>query len=614
MRVYPTNWKEPEARDFAERSKHATVPRQTPRHQIAERRQETPQESRYKTRQKESDAGPAISEFLQKLKEQRAIEALKLEEAAAAAKMSAEQLLPNQDTAVRDDLSPIWKDPTIPISQTSPPKPATSSTTLSPEMNTIHSIKAGESTSSGLAESSAVASVTSQETGAAEPTAASLHIKLGLDRITALLAQLGNPQDHIKVIHVAGTNGKGSTCAYLTSVLIAADKKVGQFTSPHLIDRWDGISINNCPISAEDYWKLEREVIALDKEYNIKASTFEILTACALTYFARENVDLAVIETGMGGTKDATNVFRHKNVLVSVITPISLHHKQYLGNTVEEIAVHKAGIMKNHVPVVVAPHPPQIHRMLEEIADSHKSKFCVAQGHWNDDRQTRYVVENVRFAGGNPDENPTLSVVPGIPGAEQAVNVACAVRALSLLQKRGIRGITERAVHQGIASASLPGRMEWVRFETEDGQIPMLLDGAHNPASCRALGTFVTKLRKGNPVVWIVAFSRGRDVRACMGKFVQPGDCVAAVEFGPVDRMPWVRPVDAEEVAEHANVWCQNPGGVMNFGRDIVSAIRWGIQERRTRRGMLAATGSLYLVGDVHRLRRESPDPDSDSE
>ena len=284
---------------------------------------------------------------------------------------------------------------------------------------------------------------------------------------------------------------------------------------------------------------------------------------------------------------------------------------QYLGDTVTEIAKHKAGIIKSSVPVVIAPQPANIQQTLEEVAKSKLAKLLVGEGHWLDERYTRYIIDNVRFDGG---DNKSLSVVPGIAGIEQGENVACAVTALSLLEKRGMRGISEVAVQKGIAAASIPGRMEWIRFETESGQIPVLLDGAHNPASCSALGEFVSQIRSKNPVVWIVGFSEGRDVRSCLSKFVQDGDCLAAVEFGPVDGMPWVRPVDGEEVAREGNVWCQNPAGVKNFGKDLVGAIRWGVQETKARKGMMAATGSLYLVGDIHRLRRQNPDSDSDSE
>jgi folylpolyglutamate synthase len=145
----------------------------------------------------------------------------------------------------------------------------------------------------------------------------------------------------------------------------------------------------------------------------------------------------------------------------------------------------------------------------------------------------------------------------------------------------------------------------------------MLLDGAHNPASCSALADFVANLRSARgskPVVWIVGFSEGRNIRSCLSKFVQEGDYVGCVEFGPVDGMPWVHPVDGDEIAKQANLWSQNPEGVVNFGTDLVGAIRWGVRERKAHNGILVGTGSLYLVGDIHRLRRHQPSDDDSSD
>lgn len=429
-------------------------------------------------------------------------------------------------------------------------------------------------------------------------------ITLGLEKITALLSKLDNPQNSLKVVHVAGTNGKGSVCAYVTSSLIASGLKVGQFISPHLIQRWDGITLNNTSIPESKFQEIERIVKETSINNDIGASTFEILTACALTYFVQEKVDVAVIEAGMGGLLDATNVFI--SPLVSIITPISLDHTAYLGDTVAAIARHKAGIIKAGSPVVIGPQPPHVHSVIAEQANEVDAPLYVALGYWRSPSQTRYLVENVRFTDTDPSSTPILGVVPGISGSEQSVNVACAVKALSLLRTT-FRGITEEAVQKGVASASIPGRMEWVRFELPEGRVPILLDGAHNPASCAALGEFVGNLRRNAPVIWIIAFSKGRDILSCMRKFVKEGDSVACVEFGPVDGMDWVEPADEEDIAQQARILTGKPEGVKKFGHNLPEAIRWAITETKERRGMLVGTGSLYLVGDIHRLRRDDP-------
>ena len=430
-------------------------------------------------------------------------------------------------------------------------------------------------------------------------------IIFGTQKITSLLRKLSAPQEKLKVIHVAGTNGKGSVCAYLTESLIASGLRVGRFTSPHLIDRWDCITINNEAIPDDKFHDLENHIRTINDIDDINASPFEILTACAITYFAEQNIDIAVIETGMGGLLDATNVF--DSPLVSIITSISLDHTQYLGSTVEEIAKHKAGIIKTKCPVVTIPHPPQIHEIISEAADAVDAPLYIASGHWRSPAQTRYLVEDVRFTDIDPLSTPVLSVVPGISGTEQASNVACAVKALCLLHK-AFPSITEEAVQKGIASTSLPGRLEWIRFELNEGKIPMLLDGAHNPASFQALADFVAPLRRDGPVIWILAFSQGRDYRLCMSKIVKKGDSVACVEFGNVEGMGFVRHVNAEDLAEEAKLRTGSPQNVMNFGKDLRGVIRWAVAETKGRKGMLVATGSLYLVGDIHRLRRFDAD------
>ena len=371
----------------------------------------------------------------------------------------------------------------------------------------------------------------------------------------------------MKVVHVAGTNGKGSVCAYLTSSLVASGLNVGQFTSPHLIDRWDCITINNTVIPYAKFLEIERTVKEISVNKDINASPFEILTACALTYFVEENVDIAVIETGMGGLLDATNVF--KSPLVSIITPISLDHTAYLGTTVGAIAKHKAGIIKRQSPVVIAPHPSHIHNIIAEKANELEAPLHVALGYWRTPAQTRYLVENVRFTDTDDRSTPILSVVPGIAGSEQSVNVACAVKALSILRTK-FQKITEDAVQKGIANASVPGRMEWVRFEVPEGRVPMLLDGAHNPASCQALGEYVGTLRRDAPVIWVTAFSKGRDLLSCMSKFVKKGDSVVCVEFGPVDGMGWVEAVDEGMIADVAKVLTDGRiDRVPLFGRNL---------------------------------------------
>ena len=430
-------------------------------------------------------------------------------------------------------------------------------------------------------------------------------ITLGLKKITKLLDTLGNPQDNLKVVHVAGTNGKGSVCAYLTSCLVASNLKVGQFTSPHLIDRWDCITINGMPIPKEDFLNIEQTVKEVSDRHAIDASSFEILMACAVTYFSKEKIDVGIIEAGMGGLLDATNVF--KSPLVSVITPISIDHTQYLGSTIQDIARHKAGIIKPGSAVVSADQQMEALMVLQQTAIEAEAHLCIASGHWRTPAQTRFMVEDVQFQDFDPLSAPILGVVPGIAGAQQSSNIACAVKTLDIL-RIWFPQISEGAVQKGVASANVPGRMEWFRFEMPEGGVPMLLDGAHNPASCEALAEFIGGLRREAPVIWVVSFSQGRNIEECLGKLVKVGDSVACVEFGDVDGMGWVRPVDAKDIATYAEKMTGSSERVVSFNGDLRAAIKWAVKETKQRRGMLVGTGSLYLVGEVHRLRRDDPE------
>ena len=176
------------------------------------------------------------------------------------------------------------------------------------------------------------------------------HIELGLKRISKIVELLNNPQKNLKIIHVAGSNGKGSTCAILEEILTKAGYKTGKFTSPHLFSYNERITINKQQISDFDFERLIKEINSLDKKFNIELTEFEILTAAGFLYFNEKACDIVILETGLGGRLDSTNVI--ENPLASIITSISLEHKERLGNTIEEISKEKAGIIKKGCPAV----------------------------------------------------------------------------------------------------------------------------------------------------------------------------------------------------------------------------------------------------------------------
>ncbi len=293
-------------------------------------------------------------------------------------------------------------------------------------------------------------------------------MKPGLERITATLAALGNPQERFPIVQVAGTNGKGSTAAFLTAILTAAGLRTGFFSSPHLVDFTERFRIGDAEIAPERVVDLAARVMAAAPA---DATFFEIITAMAYQYYAEERVDLAVMETGMGGRWDATNAAVG---ILSVITPVSLDHSQYLGDTVAAIAAEKAGIIKPGRPVVSACQEPAASRVIESRCRELASPLYLGGEAFS----AAWTEGGLDFRG----LDLTLTgLTPGIGGRYQAGNAACALAAAELL-RNGDFVVPVEAMRDGIAHARWPGRMELI-----PGTPPILLDGAHNPAGARAL-------------------------------------------------------------------------------------------------------------------------------
>ncbi len=302
-------------------------------------------------------------------------------------------------------------------------------------------------------------------------------MKPGLERITATLAALGNPEKRFPVVQVAGTNGKGSTAAFLTAITTAAGLRTGFFSSPHLVDFTERFRIGATEIAPERVVELAARVRAAAPP---EATFFEIVTAMAYQYYAEERVDLAVMETGMGGRWDATNA---ADGLLAVITPVSLDHSQYLGETVTAIAGEKAGIVKPGRPVVTARQEPAAARVIDdrcrELGSPLYREGDAFGAAWTDG--------GLAYQG----FGTTLDgLAPGIGGRYQAGNAACALAAAELLREAGFT-VTPEAMRTGIALARWPGRMELF-----PGPPQILLDGAHNPAGARALADSLDGCRR----------------------------------------------------------------------------------------------------------------------
>ncbi|KAL2170998.1 hypothetical protein VTG60DRAFT_4013 [Thermothelomyces hinnuleus] len=403
-------------------------------------------------------------------------------------------------------------------------------------------------------------------------------IDLGLARVGRLVQH--TPQTW-KAIHVAGTNGKGSICAYLSAMLSASGLTHARFTSPHLIDRWDCIAINGRPVPEAVFRDGEEVVKQRDRDGQIGATEFELLTATAFEIFHRQKVEYGVVEVGLGGKLDATNVLKQK--VVTVIAKIGLDHQSLLGSTIEEIALQKAGIMRPGVPCVVdASNQPSVLGVIEQHA--------------------RAVGADLHYAS-------AAGVADAVAGEKfephQIQNLACAHTAFCLARPEHEQPVADFL--PAIRHAQWPGRLQKVDISKITGrQQEVLLDGAHNPQSAEVLAQYVEKhLRsRDKPITWVLAATQGKDMNGIFSLLLKPGDQVTVVRFGPVDGMPWIKPADPAELLGLAVRHGAQEATMHNAGDDVKGAMIWASQVAKD--GPMVISGSLYLVSSVLRALRDS--------
>lgn len=315
------------------------------------------------------------------------------------------------------------------------------------------------------------------------------YINLGLDRISAVLNLLGNPQDNLKCIHVAGTNGKGSVCAIIASILDCAGIKTGLYTSPHIFDYTERIKINGIDISKDDFAKYVFEIIKIADEHNIHLTEFEILTAVMFKYFSDNNVEVVVLETGLGGRFDATNVI--KSNLCAIITHIDLDHTERLGDTKSKIAFEKAGIIKPNCPVFTC-------EGYEEIKD--KADEC-----------------NSLFIMVAPFEDTTNLA---LKGTCQQENLSLALTAVRQLFPK----ISEEIIQEGIQKVKHLCRFQICR---ED----LIIDGSHNPNGAMALRESLDLYFPNSKRCFVFGCLRNKDYKKMMEILFSKGDEIYFYHF-----------------------------------------------------------------------------------
>ncbi len=316
------------------------------------------------------------------------------------------------------------------------------------------------------------------------------YINLGLERIEKILALYGNPQDKLKCIHVAGTNGKGSTCAILASILNASGRKVGLYTSPHIFKYTERIQINGEKISENTFSQLVFETVKLADDNNIHLTEFEILTAVMFKYFADENVDVVILETGLGGRFDATNVI--KSNLCSIITHIDYDHTERLGNTLDKIAYEKAGIIKENCPVISS----QGFEILRDEADKKNSLFLL----------TAPFADTYNLA---------------LKGLIQQENLALALAAINLLFK----DITSETIQDGLKNVKHPCRFQVIEDKN------LVIDASHNPNGISALRESLDFYYPDKNLRFVFGCLKNKDYKKMVETLFRQGDEIYFYHF-----------------------------------------------------------------------------------
>jgi len=392
-------------------------------------------------------------------------------------------------------------------------------------------------------------------------------IKLGLDNIRTLLARLGHPEGACPCVHVAGTNGKGSVAATLAAILSQAGLRTGLYTSPHLHHFTERIRIDGEMIPVASVVALTREIRAAATDLN--PTFFEFTTVMALLHFQRSGAGFAVLEVGMGGRLDATNVVTPQ---VAVITPVSLDHQSHLGADLTAIAGEKGGIIKPGVPVVLgAQEPAALSALLRIAGDRQAPVFC-----WDRDFG---IVDSVYFF--HQTEMQLHDLVPALAGAHQRENLAMVVATVALLRRQGY-AISDAAIRRGVAATRWPGRLEWWGDERR-----LLLDGAHNHAGALALAAYLRE--SGVDGVRLVIGIKGDKTAAEILAPLLPYAVKVYCTVPPVDEP--VPPAQLAAIAaDHAIAAAVYPTGV--------AALAAAQADRRGSEAVVVA-GSLFLVAAV---------------
>lgn len=405
------------------------------------------------------------------------------------------------------------------------------------------------------------------------------HIDLGLERMIQLMERLGNPHLDIKTVHIAGTNGKGSTAALISSVLSTAGHKTGLYTSPHLERFSERIIIDGAEISEGDIDAISDKVKAAVRSLPAGEPTyFEFTTAMAFVYFANEDVDIAIIETGLGGRLDATNII---SPLVSVITPVALDHAEYLGSTIEEVAAEKGGIIKEGVPIIIGKQDIAATKVLATIAAEKGAKTFLFG---SDFILSNPVEGSFNYSGINKSFS---SVEISLYGAHQQENASVALACLEVLAGSGF-ALSDNVLKKGIKEASWPGRFEVVSTNPE-----IILDGAHNPSAAKGLTASLKNRFNGDKGIIVAGFMADKDIEGILAELAPLASTIILTRTSE-DRA--FDPAGGAAEIKKSLKCCE-----VTVIPDMKEAINKGIMLAKEK-SFIIITGSLYAVGEARTI------------
>jgi dihydrofolate synthase / folylpolyglutamate synthase len=403
-------------------------------------------------------------------------------------------------------------------------------------------------------------------------------IRMGLDRIAEALKAIGNPEQRYRILHVAGTNGKGSTCAFAASCLVAQGYRVGLYTSPHLVRvneriQVDGREISDARLGERVVEVLTRYPQAQQVPYPL--TFFEFSTLVALWHFSLERVDVAVLETGLGGRLDATTA---AEPTVTAITPIAFDHMDYLGHSLAAIAREKAGILKPGIPAAISRQAPEAMDVLQQVATDLETPLYVEGRDFEIARSDRGRLEYRGMRTSLKDIRLNLR------GGHQVQNAAVALASLELLARE--LPVSEGAIRSGLASTQWPGRLEEVASQPE-----LLLDGAHNPLGVEILLAALRELYPGRRIHLVFGVLADKDYHAMIAKLFPK---CASASLAP---LPSPRSLPPESYCSEARSFCPRTSAYSSVADALKAATANALPE-----DLVVCTGSLFLVGAVREL------------